>query len=70
MVRKEYFDKIVNCSVCGKEYTEILCEDDLPNIVAFYCEDCAKNLNEALEKSGIGIRPARKRKQKKSSQRS
>jgi transcription elongation factor Elf1 len=60
--KKEYFDKIVNCSVCGKEYTEILSQDDLQNVIAFYCEDCGKDLKKFLEKSGIGIKPPRKRK--------
>jgi hypothetical protein len=27
--KKEYFDKIVNCSVCGKEYTEILSQEEI-----------------------------------------
>ncbi len=60
MGRKKYFDKIVNCSICGKEYTEILCEDDLPDIVAFHCEECSKNFIEILEKCGIDGKPSRK----------
>ncbi|MCX9010923.1 MAG: hypothetical protein OIN66_07365 [Candidatus Methanoperedens sp.] len=50
MGRKKYIDKIVTCSICGKEYTEILCEKDLPDIVAFHCEECADKLKKEFEK--------------------
>jgi DNA-directed RNA polymerase subunit RPC12/RpoP len=68
MGRKKYIDKIVTCSQCGREYTEILCEEDLSSIVAFFCEDCGKNVEEILEKSGIGIKPSNMRKRRNTGQ--
>jgi transcription elongation factor Elf1 len=50
MGRKKYVDTIVNCSICGKEYTEILCEKDLPDIVAFYCGECGEEVKKEFEK--------------------
>lgn len=52
MGRKKYVDKIVNCSICEKEYTEILCEKDLPDpdIVAFYFEECTDKLKKEFKK--------------------
>ncbi len=63
MGRKKYVDKIVNCSICGKEYTEILCEKDLPDIVAFYCEECSDKLKKEFQKSKTGKKSPRAIKQ-------
>jgi len=62
MARKKYVDKIVSCNICGKNYTEILCEKDLPDILAFYCKECSDKLKKEFEK----VRTGRKAKQKRS----
>lgn len=61
--RKKYVDKIVTCSVCRKDYTEILCENDLPDIVAFYCEEFTDKLKKEIEKRKTGKKSPRAIKQ-------
>jgi transcription elongation factor Elf1 len=65
MGRKKYVDTIVKCIICGKEYTEILCEKDLPDIVAFYCGECGEEMKKEFEKVKLGIKSRRTRPPKK-----
>jgi len=61
MGRKKYVDMIVNCSNCGKEYTEILCETDLLDILAFYREECSDKLKKEFAKTKTGKKSMRER---------